>query len=237
LKEDNMAAVFRSEPTRAIFQSALAFGLAFAAMMSTNFGILMAMQERGWAFLQRITDAYGQRLEYNLTVEAISYVFALTAGALLAGILLAFCFGETRRIKRYLLAVILGWAIPLAVIPIAGLLLKTMDVSLRETILNDSRIVLTGLGFGIVFSLLAQDRKKTPWLLFTGMLGYYSAMELAAWLISPLFSAYGTGPAIWIDLAYIASVHGITGMAVGAMLGVVSGRWRRNATLTSTRVT
>lgn len=231
-----MAAIFRSEPTRTVFQSALAFGLAFAAMMSTNFGILMAMQAQGWTFLQQIADSYGWRLEYNRTTEAISYVFTLTVGALLAGILLAFCFGEARRINRYLLAVILGWAVPLAAIPVAGLLLKTMDVALRETILNSSRPILTGLGFGIVFSLITQDRQKTPWLLLAGVLGYLLATKLAVWLVLPLLFTHLTGPAIWVDLAYIASGHGITGFIVGAMLGIVSGRWRQNAALPSTQV-
>jgi hypothetical protein len=232
-----MAAIFRSESTRTVFRSALAFGLAFAAMMSANFGILMAMQAQGWTFLQQIADSYGWHLEYNLTAEAISYVFALTAGALFAGILLAFCFAEVHRISRYLFAAIFGWAVPLAAIPVAGLLLKTMDVSLRETILNASRPILTGLGFGIVFILITHDRKRTPWLLLAGVWGYPIATELADRLVLPLLFTHATGPAIWVDLAYMASEHGITGIVVGAMLGIVS-CWRgQNVALTSNRVT
>ena len=148
-------------------------------------------------------------------------------GALLAGTLLALCFHETRRLKRYLLVGILGWGTPLALIRIIGLLLKTDNESLQNIVLHYSWIILAVLGLGAVFSLILQDHKKTPWLLLAGVLGYYIVSNLTRWILIPLFPTYTLSSSIWNDLAYIAGVYGITGIVMGAILGAISG-WSRH---------
>jgi hypothetical protein len=222
-----MTTVLRSGPARAALQSAFALGLTLAAMMSIVNWILIVMQDQGWLFLLRIANSRGWHLNYNLTAQTILYFSALIVGALVAGILLALCLRETHRIKRYLVAGILGWVAPFVLIRIAGFFLKVNSESFRNTVLDYSWIILAGLGFGTIFSLILQDLKKTPWLLLTGIFGYYIATNLTLWLLTPLFPTYSPGPFAWNDLAYIAGMYGITGLVIGAILGAVSG-WSRD---------
>ncbi len=226
-KRDNMTGVFRSGPVRGAFQGAVTLGSALVIMMSIVDWILITMQEQGWQFLLRIANSRGWHLNYNLMAQTILYFSTLIIGALLAGTLLALCLRETRRIKRYLVAGLLGWVAPLVLIRIIGLLLKINNESLRNTVLDYSWIILAGLGFGTVFSLILRDRKKTLWLLLAGVFGYYIATNLTLWLLTPLFPTYTPGPFTWNDLAYIVSLYGIMGIVIGALLGAISG-WSRN---------
>ena len=226
-REGHMTPVFHSGPVRGAFQGAVALGLACAATMSIVHWILITMEGQGWLFLLRIANSHGWHLNYNALVQIISYFSASLVGALLAGILLALCFRETSHLKRYFLLGMLGWAAPLVLARILGLLLKTNSEMLRNTVSQYSWILLAGLGFGAVFSLILQDRKKTPWLLLAGSLGYLIVAILTIWIVLALFPKYMTGPSIWIDLASTAGVHGITGIVLGAILGTISG-WSRH---------
>ncbi len=231
-KEDGMTTVFRAGPARGALQGAVVLGLALAAMMSVVEWILITMQGQGWLFLLRIANSHGWHLSYNLTAEIILYFSAFVTGALLAGLLLALCFRETRRIKYYLLIAILGWVVPLILIRIIGFLLKVNNESLRNSVLDYSWIILAGLGFGAVFSLILRDRTKTPWLLLAGVLGYSITQKLTLWLLTPLLPTYTSGPFTWNDLTYIVSLYGITGIVIGAILGAISG-WSRNRVISA----
>ncbi len=231
-KEDSMTTAFRVGPAHAAFRSALALGLAFAVMMTVGDCILTVMQDQGWSFLLRIANAHGWHLDYSLIAEIILHFSALMVGALSAGILLTLCFHKTPHIKRYVLLGILGWAALLALLRITELLLKINNESLRGIILIHSWIILAGLGFGAIFSLILQDRKKTPWLLLAGILGYYIARSLSLWILIPLFPMYVPSPLTWSGLAYVASLYGITGGVIGAILGAISG-WSRNRVISA----
>lgn len=229
LEENHMTAVFRAGPTRAALQGAFGLSLALITMWTTNHLIVTLMQDQGWTFLLRIANSLSWHLDYNASAGLALGFFALLLSALLGGIVLALCFWETRRIRRYLAASIFGWVAPLALTRMVGSLLKINDEVLRNSILDYIWIILAGLGFGAIFSLILRDRKKTPWLLLAGVLGYYAATNLALWLLLPLFPTYISGSFTWSDLTYIAGVYGVTGIVIGAMLGAISGWSRQSA--------
>lgn len=223
LQGDHMTTIFRSGPARAAFQSAFALGVALIVMWSIVDWILIFMQDQGWMFLLQIANSRGWKLDYSSTAQIIIYYSALVLGSLLAGLLLAICLQERRRIVHYWLAGFLGLAAPLILIRIFGLILKMNDDAFRNTVIDVTWIILAGLGFGLMFSMILRDRQKTPWLLLAGIFGYYAANNIALRLLTPLFPTYTPGPFTWNNLAYVMGVYGITGIILGAILGAVSG--------------
>jgi hypothetical protein len=112
------------------------------------------------------------------------------------------------------------------------------NASLFNAILHYMWTLLTGLGLGAVFSLIVQNRKKTPWLLLAGFLGYAVIGNSTRWIflflrwILPPFHKYMLGPALWSDLVTIAAVYSIIGIVLGAVLGAISG-WSGRKTISA----
>ncbi len=222
-KEDQVTTVFHSGPVRSAFQAAFALGIALILMWSIIDWILSFMQDQGWTFLLQIANSRGWKLDYNSSAQTIVYYAALILGALLAGLLLAICLREKRQIVHYLIAGFLGLVAPLILIHFFGSILKINDQAFRNTLIDVTWIILAGLGFGLMFSMILRDRQKIPWLLLSGVFGYYVANNIALWLLTPLFPTYAAEAFTWNDLVYVIGIYGITGLILGGILGAVSG--------------
>ena len=230
LKEVHVSTMFCSNLARSTLRGAFAFGLAFATLWTT-FGLIFdVMEDQGWSFLLRIANSRGWHLTYDTTAQAVLYFSCLILGALLAGVLLALCFHEPRRIRRYVLASLLGWVGPLIFLRIAGIFLNGYTSTLINSIFSQSGTIVIGLGFGVLFSMILQDRKKTPGLLIVGVTGYYLARSVAM-LLLPLAPDSSAGQFNWSEIAFVAIVFGMEGAMIGALLGAVSGWSKRKATL------
>ncbi len=222
LKEDYMSTLFRSEWMRSTLRGAFSLGLAFATAWTTCSLTFSMMENWGWIFLLQIANSHGWRLNYDTTAQTLLYFSGLILGALLAGVFLALCFRELHRISRYLLASLLGFTVPLAIVRLVGIFLKDGDSVFLNFILSQGSIVLIGLGFGMLFSLILPNRRKTPWLLLAGILGYYVARNLGIWLLE--FAPVNSGGLFsWNELAFVGITFGLEGMFIGALLGAVSG--------------
>jgi hypothetical protein len=235
LREGHMSGVFQRGPARGAFQGALALALALITMFTTIHLISTAMYGQGWLFLMRAAKSIGWSLNFGPTAQLMMAYLTYGMGALLGGIILAVCLWETHRIKLYVLAGVLGWAGPLLIVRTIGSLLITASVPLRNTVLDYSWTILAGLGFGAVFSLILRDRRKTLWLLFAGVFGYFIAQNLVLWLIAPLFPTNSAGSFNWMDLIYIAFMYGVMGTVIGATLGAVAG-WSKRKTISSAAI-
>jgi hypothetical protein len=219
LKEITMHATVGPAFARNILRGAFGFGLAFASMWTTFWLVGNVMQGQGWLFLLRIANSRGWHLDYDRVASTIVSFSGLVLGALLSGILLAVCFRQLHRIKRYLLASLLGWVAPFALIRVLSLFSNNSN----SEILSQISILLIGLGVGVMFSMILQDRKMLPWLLAAGVIGYFWVHRLVTMFLLPLLPQNNSGLFNWGELAFIATLYGLEGLLLGSVWGALSG--------------
>ena len=227
LKEYPMSTIFGPKLAHNALRGGFALGLVFATVWTTFWLLFSVMQEQGWIFLLRIANSRGWHLTYNAAAQTILYFSSLILGALLAGVLLAMFFREARQVKRYLLASLLGWVAPFALIRILGLFLKDNAIFLQ------SGTVIIGLGIGTLFSVILRDHKRTPWILLVGVIGYYLAHTLGITFLLPLAPDNNAGLFNWSEIVFVAIFYGVEGTMIGMLLGGVSGRSRPQAASSS----
>ncbi len=226
LEEDYMSTVFRSGTARSVLRSAIAVGIALVVMQTVATVITKAMTGQGWLFLLRIASSHGWLLDYNRAAGLVLSLSTYIIGAVLAGISLAVCLGDLQRVKRYVAATLLGWAAPLGFIQITASFFSVSSVN--SPVAREIAIIFIGLGYGIVFAWILQDRRKTFGLLLVGGMGYYIAQKLAVWLFLPLFPKYPQAELGWMELALSAGIYGFMGIVTGALLGSVSALKKHN---------
>lgn len=162
LQEERMPGPFRRGPVQGAFQGAFSLSLALITMWISIHLANTLMQGRGWLLLLRIAESMGWYVSFGPTAQLMLALITYALGALLGGLVLAVCLRERRQMKQYVLAGCLGWVAPLLIIRVTGSLMKWDEGVGRHPLLEYGWFVLAGVGFGMVFSLILRERRKTP---------------------------------------------------------------------------
>jgi hypothetical protein len=97
--------------------------------------------------------------------------------------------------------------------------LKNLVLTFEDTIFALASYALVGLGFGILASLISRGRRRIPWLLLVGSLGYF----LSTWGSNILILSSHTEQVIplWVGILSVAIRNALMGVVMGLLLGIV----------------
>ena len=217
LKKESMIPIFRPQAAGNILRIALAFGLALA--LDTFAGIIAFIDQMPLPALWRLWHFLGWRGTYQDIQSILLNASELVLGPVLAAIILLVIFPEMRPIKRYLPAIALTFALPSILDTLRSTLLKNLVLTFEDTIFALASYALVGLGFGILASLISQERRKILWLLFAGPPGLF----LISWALNVLLLRFQIEhpAAFWSAVASVAMRNALMGVVMGLLLGIV----------------
>lgn len=216
LEKGSMKPVFQPQAARNILRLALGFGLALAL---NTFGGIVAF-----------VDQFHLNTIYHFNVRGTDIELAwlnfsnLIVGPVLAALALLIVFPEMRPVKRYLPVTALVFAMPIAFNDLRLLQLQLWENSSfipLDSILAVGYVILIGFGFGVFASLLSGERRKIPWLLLVGSLGYFFISWVSAFLMESVRTSYRPYVDFWQGVLSVGMRNILIGMAVGLLLGLV----------------
>lgn len=224
LEKESMIPIFRPQAAGNILRIALAFGLALA--LDSFAGIVAFIDQMPLPTIWRLWHFLGWRGTYHDIQSILLRASELVLGPVLAAVILLMIFPEMRPIKRYLPAIVLTFALPSVLDILRSTLLKNLALTFEDTIFALASYALVGLGFGILASLIARERRKIPWLLFAGPLGLF----LVSWTLNVLLLRFQIehSATFWNAVTSVAMRNALMGVAMGLLLGIVLEFKRRN---------
>ena len=215
-KESSMSPNFRPEAGKEVLRIMFAFGLALA--LNTIAGIIAFIDYDHLIKILRFMHSIGWQGTYKDIQPLLLNLSALMLGPLIAASLLLIIFPELRPIKKYMPASALVFALPALLSSTRLVALNHFNSTMVNTVFSLCYFVLIGLGFGILASLISNERKKLLGFLLIGVIGYF----LVNWVSASLILSLPHGStSFWHGVVSVAIRNGVIGMVMGLLLGLI----------------
>lgn len=216
LEKKSMNPAFHPGAARNILRIAFGFGLALAF---NTFGGIIAFVDQ--LHLDTIYHFNVRGTDVQLALLDLSN---LIVGPVLAATTLLIVFPEMRPVKRYLPITALVFAMPIVVsdlrIPRLRLWESSSFIPL-DSLLAVGYVILIGFGFGVLASILSGERRKVPWLLLVGSLGYFLISWVSAFMLMSYHTSHSPFFYFFQGVLSVAVRNVLTGMALGLLLGLI----------------